>query len=40
MRDGPEGLAYVTGVGDVAMRGEEYGTRASGVCGKADIGFG
>lgn len=40
MSDGPKRLAYVAGVGDVAVRGEENRACAGGVGGKADIGFG
>lgn len=35
MRDGPEGLAYVGGVGYVAVGGEEDGAQAVGVAGVA-----
>lgn len=36
--DGAEGLAYVGGVGDVAVGGEKDGAQASGVGGVAEVG--
>lgn len=40
VRNGPEGLADVRGVGHVAVRGHEDGTEAGGVGGVADVGVG
>lgn len=40
VRDGAEGLAYVGGVGYVALGGEEGGADAGCVGGVADVGFG
>lgn len=37
--DGPEGLANVGGIGDVAVGREEDGTEAGSVGGVADVGF-
>jgi hypothetical protein len=39
VRDGPEGLAYVGGVGHVAVGGGEDGAEAGRVSGVADVGF-
>ena len=40
VRDRPEGLAHIRGVGDVAVRAQEDGSETACVCRVADVGLG